>query len=272
MSQEHGNAVIDMSNVDEIVGGDIYDQNPRPTSSSISSESKSSESLFSMFGSTVWQEGRKRAESAMKPYASIDILRPYFDVEPNDILRRLMMAFVPIHPAKLLTESIPAELYGPTMICFTLVALLLHEMKYSGHTVAEGTLMGSALLTVFGYWMGVSAVLWTVAYVCSVQLRPMQINTILGYAMTGDCVVVLLSALIHAAQSHILFYVLWIVAGGLTSVRMVCLFSSRTEGRTEKIVVSSVAVVLHMCFMLYLHFAYHEVVKEVSKLMNEKAR
>lgn len=95
----------------------------------------------------------------------------------------------------------PAELYGPTMISFTLVALLLFQMKSSGHIVVrfllsfcskfscvqnlpcvlqqEGTLMGSALITCLGYWTGISALFTVVAYVCNSHVRSIQILTML---------------------------------------------------------------------------------------------
>jgi protein YIPF3 len=34
-------------------------------------------------------------------------------------------------------QKIPRELYGPTMLAFTLIALLLYQMKSSGHTVVS---------------------------------------------------------------------------------------------------------------------------------------
>jgi len=40
----------------------------------------------------------------------------------------------------LLFQRVPRELYGPTMIVFTLIAILLYQMKTSGHTVVSFTL------------------------------------------------------------------------------------------------------------------------------------
>ena len=36
----------------------------------------------------VWEEGRHRAHRAFSVYANIDILRPYFDVEPHEVRSR----------------------------------------------------------------------------------------------------------------------------------------------------------------------------------------
>lgn len=48
-------------------------------------------------------------------------------------------------------------MYGPTMLAFTLSAVLLVTMKSTGATVrAEGTLMGTAFGLTFSYWFGSS--------------------------------------------------------------------------------------------------------------------
>ncbi len=39
------------------------------------------------------------------------------------------------------------------------------------------------------------------------------------------------------------------------------ILTSRTAGKTQKIIVCAVVTVLHLCFLLYLHFAYHQIVE-----------
>ncbi len=39
--------------------------------------------------------GKQRAQQALNIYSNIDYLRPYFDVEPNEILDRLQFSIVP---------------------------------------------------------------------------------------------------------------------------------------------------------------------------------
>lgn len=54
--------------------------NNRPTTSS--------ESVLPSVGAIVWAAGRTRAQQAINLYANLDYLRPYFDVEPKDVVRR----------------------------------------------------------------------------------------------------------------------------------------------------------------------------------------
>ena len=62
-------------------------------------------------------------------YANIDIIRPYFDVEPKLVGRRLLFSFIPTKTNPVL-ENRP-DLYGPIVLTFTLAALLLLGLKLS---------------------------------------------------------------------------------------------------------------------------------------------
>ncbi|VEL16408.1 unnamed protein product, partial [Protopolystoma xenopodis] len=122
----------------------------------------------------VWKQSKLKAEKVIKTYASIDSLRQYFDVEPGDALTRVIASFNPLTVSK----EIYSELYGPVMICFSLVAVLLFEMKMSELKLQEGTLMGSAILTSLGYWIGVSFLFASLAYITSVNLQIVQFLTL----------------------------------------------------------------------------------------------
>jgi tryptophan-rich sensory protein len=218
----------------------------------------------------VWEEGRQRARKAFSLYANIDILRPYYDVEPREVRSRLLRSLVPRLTVNVEGKypKVPRELYGPTMLVFTLIAMLLYQMKSSGHTVQEGTLMGTAFATCFGYWFGIASLVWVLGYVCSTRITMTQILNLLGYALFGHCIVLFLTTLIHPSHSHLLFYILWLSFGGLATLKMATVLMSRTPGRSQKLTICAVIVVIHLLFLLYLHFAYHRVVEDVSEVFN----
>jgi len=216
--------------------------------------------------SYVWQAGSQKAKQAFNIYGNIDILRPYFDVEPKQVQKRLLMSLVPKKPTDI-QEGIARELYGPTMLIFTLIAILLFQMKTSGHTVQEGTLMGTAFAVCFGYWFGVSSILRMLTYLCGTRITMLQILSLLGYALFGHCVVLGLTTLIHSYDSHILFYILWFVLGGLSTLRMVSIMMSRTLGKSQRIIVCVALAIFHLLFLLYLHFAYHQIVEEIDNVL-----
>ena len=125
--------------------------------------------------SQVWQSGTEKAKKYASIYGNIDILRPYFDVEPRTVLIRLARAFVPVVQKSKHVEF-PRELYGPSMLNFTLVALLLYSMKSASHTIQDGTLIGTAMCVCFGYWFAVSAIVFFTAYIANSTLSFIQVS------------------------------------------------------------------------------------------------
>ncbi|KAM9848112.1 protein YIPF3 [Aulostomus maculatus] len=205
----------------------------------------------------VWQAGKRQASRAFNLYANIDILRPYFDVEPVQVRGRLLDSLIPVRMINF-PQKVAGELYGPLMLVFTLVAILLHGMKTSNTTIREGTLMGTAIGTCFGYWLGVSSIIYFLAYLVNAQITMLQMLSLLGYSLFGHCIVLVISYNIHF---HFLFYFLWLLVGGLSTLRMVAVLLSRTVGQTPRLLLCGTITVLHMLFLLYLHFAYHKIVE-----------
>ena len=113
----------------------------------------------------VLDAGSKRAKTYFDSYARVDYLQPYFDLEPSDVRSRLIGSLVPKFAKD---QPIPQDLYGPTMLSFTLSAVLLIIMKNAetdrtGYN-AEGTVMGTAFGIAFGYWMTVTGVLCVLTF------------------------------------------------------------------------------------------------------------
>ncbi|CAG5125223.1 unnamed protein product, partial [Candidula unifasciata] len=133
----------------------------------------------------------------------------------------------------------------------------------------EGTLMGSAFGVCFMYWLGVSSIIWFVAYVCNVRIAFLQILSMMGYALFGHCVVLFLGTVIHTSHDHMFFYFLWATVGGLSTLRMAGIILSRARGKTERLIVIGTIATFHLLFLLYLHFAYHTIVEEISYALQD---
>lgn len=113
------------------------------------------------------RQAQTHAGGFLNIYSNLDLVKPYFDVELATVLRRLRASFVPSGffshhrsaSSALPTTSMDDEegespehdLYGPTMLMFTLVAILLLGMKLSNRSIQEGTLIGSAFGLCFSY-------------------------------------------------------------------------------------------------------------------------
>ncbi|KAH9518773.1 Protein yipf3 [Bulinus truncatus] len=217
----------------------------------------------------VWQAGTQSAKRAWTLYGNIDILRPYFDVEPMEVQKRLLCSLIPMKTTDK-RQQVPKELYGPTMVVLTLIAILLYQMKTAQHKVEEGTLIGSAIGVCFMYWLGTSCLLWFLSYACNVRIAMLQILSMVGYALFGHCIVLFLATIIHIGHDHLFFYSLWAIFGGLSTLRMATIIVSRSRGKTERLIVIGTIAAIHLLFLLYLHFAYHTIVEEISDAFNER--
>uniref|UniRef100_A0A8D0H442 Protein YIPF3 n=1 Tax=Sphenodon punctatus TaxID=8508 RepID=A0A8D0H442_SPHPU len=271
--QGGGSAVIDMENMDDTSGSSFEDmgemhQRMKEEEEEVDAEAAAADEengeflgmkgfkgqLGRQVADQMWQAGKRQASKAFNLYANIDILRPYFDVEPIQVRNRLLESMIPV---KMINFP---QLYGPLMLVFTLVAILLHGMKTSDTIIREGTLMGTAIGTCFGYWLGVSSFIYFLAYLCNAQITMVQMLSLLGYGLFGHCVTLFITYSIHF---HSLFYIFWLGIGGLSTLRMVAVLISRTVGHTQRLILCGTLAALHMLFLLYLHFAYHKVVEGI---------
>ncbi|XP_029448698.1 protein YIPF3-like [Rhinatrema bivittatum] len=276
--QGGSSAVIDMENMDDTSGSsfeDMGEMHQRMKEEEVDEEADAAAAeeedgeflgmkgfkgqLGRQVADEMWQAGKRQASKAFSLYANIDILRPYFDVEPMQVRNRLLESMFPVRMINF-PQKVAGELYGPLMLVFTLVAILLHGMKTSGTVIREGTLMGTAIGTCFGYWLGVSSFLYFLAYLCNAQITMLQTLSLLGYGLFGHCVVLFITYNIHF---HSLFYVFWVIIGGLSTLRMIAVLLSRTVGHTQRLILCGSVAALHMLFLLYLHFAYHRVVEGI---------
>ncbi|XP_071100212.1 protein YIPF3-like isoform X2 [Haliotis cracherodii] len=270
-----GSAVLEMEGVemtDEDGDASDYENNMSGPQSGGDKEGKFMDDVRQRVGQNVtqmmWNAGRQSAQKAWSIYGNIDILRPYFDVEPKEVQRRLLFSMIPQKPTSQ-RQRIQKELYGPLMVIFTMIALLLYQMKVSSHSVEEGTLMGTAFVVCFSYWFGTSSFIWFLSYVCNVRIAMVQVLSMVGYGLFGHCVVLFLGTVIHTTHDHMFFYLLWAIVGGLSALKMACIIMSRASGKTERLIVIVVLASLHLLFLLYLHFAYHSVVEEMSAMFED---
>lgn len=166
-------------------------------------------------------------------------------------------------------QRVHAELYGPLMIIFTLIALLLFEMKISDHVVVSSSescfQLGRAWVTrcstsvaarrntdgnrvrnvlrllVRHLWTHVgfgvrlqhtdhphattipdcTLKLQSTIFILKFLLSFVSCFHQQGYALFGHCVVIFLGTVLHTDHDHAMFYLMWSVLGGLSSLRMV---------------------------------------------------
>ncbi|KJE89032.1 natural killer cell-specific antigen KLIP1 [Capsaspora owczarzaki ATCC 30864] len=212
--------------------------------------------LGQQIAGNMWSAGSEQAKQAYGAYARVDLLRPYFDVEVHQVRARLLRSFLPTRPSRDV-DPVPTELYGPLMLVFSLVTVLLFGMKHSGTEVREGTLMGTALAICFGYWIGGSSIYFFFAYIFNTSLSFLQILYTTGYGLVAYCVCLLVATMLPGSNA---FLLAWAVLGSLSAAKMALVFFSRTADRKQGLIVGSVVFVIHWVYLFYLFRAYHMIV------------
>ncbi|EYC44032.1 hypothetical protein Y032_0473g2082 [Ancylostoma ceylanicum] len=211
----------------------------------------------------VWEAGSKQMKDTFKSYGRIDIFRPYFDVEPSQVRIRLLRSFVPRRPSQM---NASPDLYGPSMVVLTMVALLLFNMKSSGYVVQNGTLMGTSFFACFGSWLALSGVLYVLCFLLGAEISMLELVSVFGYSLTSQCLVLLLTSIYHTSHDHLFFFVLVGICCIPSAVRMGLLVCRHARIPSHRLILVGAAIGLHTMLILYLHFGFHVMLE--GKLVN----
>ncbi|VDM94400.1 unnamed protein product [Onchocerca ochengi] len=234
---------------------------------SINNDSSATEDmLHAKLSQMVWEASSRQMKDTLNSYGRIDIFRPYFDVEPRQIRNRLIQSFIPRKPSQM---NVSNDMYGPTMIILTLVALLLYSMKSSGYTVQDGTLIGTAMVTCFGAWFFMSLAIYTLCLMFSVDISFVQFCSLYGYSLCSHCVVLLLTMIFHPLHSHLFFYATMIIFCVPSVLRVSLYLCSRTHDYSHKLAITVTTYILHLSYLCYLHYGFHVVVEEIDEIIGD---
>jgi len=202
------------------------------------------------FGSVI--ESTKQQAKSFTSGWTFDRLKPYFDVEPKDVIKRLIFSMLPRRSSELMEKP---ELYGPLVLLFTLVLTLHTGMKLQVLHIDEGTLLGSAFAVCFTFWIMFSLLLNLFAYFFESNTTFLGIFSVTGYALFPLCVDMLL-----------LFIVGWflpiypfslIILGGSSSITLATIFYSLTPNPQRASIFGAVSFFINFLFVLYLETYAH---------------
>eukprot|EP00042_Codosiga_hollandica_P038914 m.320874 g.320874 ORF g.320874 m.320874 type:complete len:199 (-) comp55511_c0_seq9:324-920(-) len=161
---------------------------------------------------TVLRAGQESAQKLIVSYWNVDWFRPYFDVDPATVRARLIASVWPRRYGA--EDTVGGDLYGPLMLAFTLIAVILFDMKQSDHQPERnGSLMGTAFAVAFGYWWTLSAIAFSLVFIFNSTLTIVQLLSITVSSLTR-CPSILFVSLRFAQLASI-----------RTGVRTVCLLS-----------------------------------------------
>eukprot|EP00966_Prymnesium_polylepis_P052026 1204885-Prymnesium_polylepis.1 len=189
-----------------------------------------------------------QARGMFDMYGQIDALRPYFDVETEEVRQRLFWSFHPKKGAMLLKQY---DLYSPVMLVFTLAALVVMGQKgaHRGDTMAgESTLMGTSLGAAFTIWLLHTGFLYGAARALQAPIRPVQLACASGYALAGVCAPLAVALL----QSSVAFYLAAAVLGGCSAATLALSFKELAGGEPQAGLLGGAAGGLYVVCTLYL--------------------
>jgi len=210
----------------------------------------------------IYESTKSQAKGFLNIYANIDLIKPYFEVEVNTVLWRLFQSFIPRTTSDLLTKS--ADLYGPVMLIFTLISILLLGMKLSHTTVQEGTLMGTAFIICYTYWIFTSLFYYFLGYILSMKITLLQFLAITGYGLFGVCI----SLLVHCfLVGTLIDHLSVLFAGGLSSLSLGVLIFSNTPNKQNGAFFGIFASCIQFLFLLYLKMYYVSFYGAIASVM-----
>jgi hypothetical protein len=80
-----------------------------------------------------------------------------------------------------------------------------------------------------------------------------------GYSLFSHCTVLFVGTFIHTSYDHYIFYFLWLLLSGAAGLKLAFIVFSNTPHPSYRIGLAAFVFMTHMIFLLYLHFAYHEL-------------
>ncbi len=80
-----------------------------------------------------------------------------------------------------------------------------------------------------------------------------------GYSQFSHCIVLLVGTFIHTSHDHFIFYLLWTVLGSASGLKIAYIVFNNTQHPTYKTGLAISVYIINMLFLLYTHFAYHEL-------------
>mmetsp|Transcript_9813 Transcript_9813/g.13219 ORF Transcript_9813/g.13219 Transcript_9813/m.13219 type:complete len:307 (-) Transcript_9813:32-952(-) len=203
--------------------------------------------LTSQIAGNIFKDTSTKAKSFLNFYGHIDWIRPYFNVEPSDVLMRLLAAVLP--GFKRDSDGTAPDLYGATMVVFTLTSIIMFTLKASATRLQDGTLMGAAFGLSFSYWSMSSFWYFAISYAMTMELSFLTILSVSGYSMIGFCLS-LLPNLIHLPT--IISLTFFVIFGVLSASSLGYYFFTKAPKQQSGMVAGALAFATHLIFLFYL--------------------
>jgi hypothetical protein len=136
-------------------------------------------SMATSFMGNMVSNNLASGRSLATKYGRIDTVREFFDVDPAEVLERLVVSVHPLRESGLPTRF---DLYGPLMSVLTLGCFIVVGMQsaHVGAGARGGTVLGAALFVCFAYWCLASGLFLFGCRLCDTPMPLLPIVSIVG--------------------------------------------------------------------------------------------
>lgn len=128
---------------------------------------------------------------------SID-LKDMFSIEPAEVLRRCLYAFLPFKHASILAAP---DIYGPLVATLSLPQVLLFAMDTTHFGCTRSALLGDAVMVAMSLWLGLAAMHRLLSFLVAPGLNAKHCVCLVGYSLFSWCIALLLSSAFDAQRS-----------------------------------------------------------------------
>lgn len=176
-------------------------------------------------------------------------LKQLFWVSFADLFFRIIVSIIPPLTAKY--KKIFVDFIGPMYSVFVLIFLLDY-----GRTFKSFELGLSPVTIVLCYMIFMPIVCFVLNLIGQSSLTFLEVFALIGYALYGHILALLVSFLITQENNDLVFFVCLIVFGGLSTLRMVLLQLQLIPRPVARLLVCTVVSVIHILFLVFLHFTF----------------
>ena len=181
-----------------------------------------------------------------------DSLLSHLDVAPLELPDRVISSFIPpIFGEK--SKKVYVDLIGP-LLAVLLLSVLLHFGHSNKHPTAA--LDTSPSMVLLYYCLSMPLLCFALVKVGGSSLGLADVVALLGYGLFGHVFTVLTSLLVDSEAGNIFFFIAMSIFGGLSGLRIVIVLLLTIPRPAARLLVCSIVSIVHLLFLVFIHFAY----------------
>lgn len=176
----------------------------------------------------------------------------FFTAPVSDLPKRIAISFLPPVLGNL-SRHVYVDFVGPCLALLTMAAILHYGHAYKVQSAALEITPSELLLY---YSLTVPVICYFLAKIGGTYLKLTEIVALLGYGLYGHVFTLAFSQLFNCEQNNVIFFIILLIFGGLSAVRIALVLLASIPIPVARLLVCSVVTVVHLMFLIFVHFAF----------------